>query len=108
MPANSRWDLIQRLKRLPKGQTESYANIYTGLPTAPTRNVLVNNSCQIISKVYLDLFMKWSYVFPSAGSHISFLALTLSQAISVATSWVEQAEYKIVDTTEISLEISSF
>jgi hypothetical protein len=50
--------------------------------------------------------MEWIYVFPSARCHISVLVLTLSQSISVATSWVEQEAYKMVDTTEVSLEIS--
>jgi len=52
--------------------------------------------------------MKWIYVFTPVPSHIPFLMLTLCQAISVATSWVEQAAYKMVDTTEVSLEISFF
>jgi hypothetical protein len=50
--------------------------------------------------------MKWIYVVPSVRSHISFLVPTLNQAISVATSSVVQAAYKMVDTKEASLEIS--
>jgi hypothetical protein len=52
--------------------------------------------------------MKLIFIVPSVRSHISFFVLTLSQAISVATSWFKQAAYKMVDTTEASLEISFF
>jgi hypothetical protein len=38
----------------------------------------------------------------------SLLSVTLSQSISVVTSWVEQAAYKVDDTTEVSLKISFF
>jgi hypothetical protein len=38
----------------------------------------------------------------------SLLSVTLSQSISVVTSWAEQAAYKVDDTKEVSLKISFF
>jgi hypothetical protein len=79
-----------------KGQTDSYANIYTGLPTA-LNNVLVNNPCQIITEVYL-LFYEMNFCIPFCMPLYFLLSVKVSQAIRVGlniqhTKWLTPQKY---------------